>query len=133
MWSAGYSAGWTVDALAREAERLGLTVVDIRYRPWSSQRSWCRDRLEALLGHRYVWLEALGNVSYQDRGSPIELDDLEAGLTALRAMLAEEKVPLLLCACSVQEKCHRALVIRLMGDLGIETRELEVQGRLPFA
>jgi len=71
-FTAGY-AGRRPEALARLAERLDLTVFDVRFSPTSRDPRWRRPHLEKLLGDRYRHVGALGNVNY--KGGPILLAD----------------------------------------------------------
>jgi uncharacterized protein (DUF488 family) len=119
IYTAGYS-GHTPEELAKRAEALGAVVCDIRFKPVSRRPEWNRSRLASLLGTRYVWLQAFGNVNYKSDG-PIEL------LNAPKGLMAIESLPgpvILLCFCKEAEGCHRSEVARLLHEQGIKTQEL---------
>lgn len=116
IYTLGYGAGWSPSTLAAEVARHDALLWDIRYQPWSRTRQWRREALAELLGERYVYVKALGNVNY--RGGPIQLADPAAAVRPAR--LALERWPLiLLCGCPDHEDCHRSVAADyLAGELG---------------
>lgn len=107
IYTAGYSAGWTVATLKAELERLNATLVDIRLSPRSRRHEWNKAALLAALGpRRYEWLPSLGNVNYAT-GGPIALQAPAHAVTPIASLLSLGPV-VLLCACRDAQACHRS-------------------------
>ena len=104
-------------------ERLAARLVDIRYSPSSRRPEWSGKRLRAVFGERYAHLRAFGNADYQHHR--IRLEDAEAGILAVREMLAESSV-ILMCQCAKTSGCHREVVADLLRErLGVDVIELD--------
>lgn len=108
IYTAGY-AGHSAQALKQLAENLDATVVDIRYNRQSANPSFTFAAMAALLGERYTFIRALGNINY--KGGPIKLFAPEAGIRELQAMRGNL---ILLCMCSDFDTCHRKQVAALL-------------------
>jgi uncharacterized protein (DUF488 family) len=106
LYTLGYLA-WTPPAVVQCVQDLGAVVTDIRFSPTSRHPAWRQATLRRTLGECYRHIGALGNRHY--KGGPVELVDLEAGLTTLAEFLEASPV-ILLCACAVVDGCHRRLV-----------------------
>lgn len=115
LYSCGYQ-GHQVEALRQQAERLDAIVADVRLKPFSRDPAWRRGPLERVLGARYVWIEALGNLNYRGPG-PVLLKDAEAGLAVLREFLSQRPV-ILLCVCASPVACHRTVVANAIAAEG---------------
>lgn len=99
-------------------DRYGAVLVDIRYSPWG-RPGWKRHELAALLGDRYIHLQALGNADYKSGG--MRITDYAAG----KAFLTDLPQPaMLMCACWEPEGCHRTVVGRMLTDDGFTVVEL---------
>ena len=81
IYTTGYY-GHQPEALKALAESLDATVVDIRFMPASRVPGWRKQALQKLLGDRYLWVQAFGNIHYND-GQPIQIADMAAGVKAL--------------------------------------------------
>ena len=77
IYTTGYY-GHQPEALKALADALGATVVDIRFMPASRVPGWRKQALQKLLGDRYLWVQAFGNIHYND-GQPIQIADMAAG------------------------------------------------------
>jgi activating signal cointegrator 1 len=106
LYTYGYSGGSVQDL--RNYAAAGALIADIRLSPRSRVPHWNREPLEQLLGNRYRWIKALGNVHYRGDG-PILIADLPAGLRLVKTALLQGPV-ILLCACSDPSTCHRSVV-----------------------
>jgi uncharacterized protein (DUF488 family) len=107
LYTLGYRA-WPPPAFVACVEDLGAVVADIRFMPQSRWYPfWRQGALLRTLGERYCYIHALGNRNY--KGGPVEMVDLEAGLTTL-ARLLEAAPVILLCGCPALVRCHRRLV-----------------------
>lgn len=105
IYTVGYNAGWTPEALQREAQYLNARVLDIRMNPTSTKVQWRKQELIALLGGAYRHLPELGNVNYAN-GGPINLANPAQAVERVRHWLTEGPV-ILLCACPNWQTCHR--------------------------
>ena len=106
LYTLGYLA-WTPAAVVQCVQDLGAVVADIRFSPTSRHPAWRQATLRRTLGECYRHIGALGNRNY--KGGPVELVDLEAGLTTLGELLAVSPV-ILLCGCRDVQACHRRVV-----------------------
>jgi uncharacterized protein (DUF488 family) len=107
LYTLGYRA-WTLPAFVACVDALGAVVADIRFMPQSRRYPFWRQRaLQRTLGGRYHYIHALGNANY--KGGPVEIVDLETGLTTV-ARLLEASPVILLCGCPELTRCHRRLV-----------------------
>lgn len=127
LYTWGYT-GSTPEDLTRYAEALDALVLDIRYSPTSRVPRWQRQALAALLGSRYHWLQAFGNVNYKS-GGPLRLADPDAGLKWLNDYMSSGAFPwqtvILLCACEDWWQCHRSLTSTFLREsLGVEVEHL---------
>ncbi|BBL75475.1 DUF488 family protein [Methylomagnum ishizawai] len=117
LYTAGYGAGWTVEALDAAMRERHAVLVDTRLVPFSRKPGWGRDALSAHFGpRRYVHIKALGNLNY--RGGPVELADAGEGIESLAARLAEPGIDavVLLCGCRDVRTCHRKVVAELAAE-----------------
>ena len=115
VYSFGYH-GWKLAAVAPQLLARGLILVDIRLKPYSRTPEWNQKRLEAALGANYLWLgESLGNRNY--KGGPIDIIDLDRGLTAIRTLIDTNETVVVMCMCPQVTECHRNVVLdRLRAD-----------------
>ena len=67
------------------------------------------------MGSAYIHVRELGNVNY--KGGPVEIEDLEAGLCKLRAIL-ERGPAILMCMCSNLRRCHRKVAADALAGEG---------------
>jgi uncharacterized protein (DUF488 family) len=123
LYSFGYQ-GHTVGQLTARAEALNAVVADVRLKPFSRDPSWRRGPLERVLGTRYVWIEALGNLHYKGDG-PIVLKDPAAGYARLRALLATQPI-ILMCMCGTPTHCHRSVIAQAMAAEGVRVQPLSL-------
>ncbi|MEP6755181.1 MAG: DUF488 family protein [Chthonomonadales bacterium] len=123
IYLAGYS-GRKPDELKRVAESADLHIIDIRMNQRSRVPHWNVRELKALIGARYHWCGALGNVNYQ--GGEIQIFDSGEGMDYVEAVmeLHSEDV-LLLCACEERNSCHRTVVGKMLFERGHEVQELD--------
>lgn len=106
IYTTGYY-GHQPEALKALAAALDATVVDIRFMPASRVPGWRKQALQKLLGDRYLWLQAFGNIHYND-GQPIQIADMAAGVKAL--IKQRQRNYILLCGCRDAHTCHRSVV-----------------------
>lgn len=119
-----YTTGYTnkdPHDLASLAERLGATVVDIRFSPGSRHERWRQPALIARLGDRYVHVVELGNENYATPSAGIKIHDIERGI---RRLLDLTEPLILLCACEQAACCHRAAVADELRGRGHPVEEL---------
>ena len=117
IYTAGYLAGWTPEALVAKAKKLEALVVDVRLVPMSRRPEWSEVCLKQALGAAYAWIGEWGNVNYRT-GGPVLLADFEGGLAKL-GRPAENVI--LLCACRNVNVCHRKVVAeKLAAEWGRE-------------
>lgn len=106
------------DAFTHLIEELRLIVVDIRFAPWSQAPIWRKHHLQEQLGYRYQHVPELGNRNYKN-GGPIEIVNIDLGLKRLLSIVDDEdmlireeyRCPLILCACTEYERCHRQPIV----------------------
>lgn len=142
--------------LARLNSHRITTLVDIRQSPCSSglpprgsDLYWPRDwhlqaggrGIEMALSHRgleYLWLGELGNPQIKDPAMAVLRSHLESGdlrwpvnrgLRLLGDMLTNDsEVVCLMCACALENKCHRSVIARaaasLLPELQLNTKDL---------
>ena len=123
IFTTGYLAGWTPDALAAAVTEQDAVLCDIRFMPRSRVPGWNRAQLERLMGARYRHLKALGNQNY--KGGEIALVDITEGLRQIEALLDQFDNVVLMCACRDAQRCHRRLVAdEASRQLGVPTAEL---------
>lgn len=115
IYTAGYS-GHTPAQLQVAAEELGALVVDIRWSPRSRAPGWNGEELEALLGERYRWCRAFGNVNYAN-GGEIKMPHLSIGMRHLAQWVKEQPL-ILLCGCPDASSCHRREIARMLEAAG---------------
>ena len=109
LYTYGYQGGSHEDLQHYAAA--GALILDTRLVPTSPNPRWRRATLERMLGQRYRWCKALGNVNFRS-GGPVQIQDPEAGLQLLGELLLQSPV-VLLCACRAWESCHRRVVAEL--------------------
>jgi hypothetical protein len=123
IYTAGY-AGHIPQQLLEAADKLGASVIDIRYKPRSRIAGWNAKEINQVLHEsRYSLLSALGNVG-RFEGGGMRLENEKFGLDCVCEM-AKAKPVILLCSCSDYASCHRAYVSQLLAQRGIQTQELE--------
>jgi uncharacterized protein (DUF488 family) len=106
LYTLGY-LDWTPATFVQRVEMLAAVVADIRFNPGSRKPAWRQAALKRTLEAWYHYVPALGNRNY--KGGPIEIVDLEAGLTTIAELLEASPV-ILLCVCRDVQRCHRRLV-----------------------
>lgn len=106
LYTYGYTGGKIEDLKAYAAA--GALILDIRLSPNSRCPTWRQANLRRELGTGYAHEEALGNVNYKT-GEPIEIKDMDAGLSRLENLLHLQPV-VLLCGCAGPLGCHRSIV-----------------------
>lgn len=109
LFTYGYTGGSLQDLLRYAAE--GALILDIRYSPGSRVPAWRKELLQAALGDRYEWCQALGNENY--RGGPIKIANPQYGFRILRERLSTSYPVILLCACGDWHFCHRRTVTEM--------------------
>lgn len=109
LYTYGYQGGSAQDLQHYAAA--GALILDTRLTPTSPNPLWRRAALEKLLGNRYRWCKALGNVNFRSSG-PVELRDPKAGLELLGGWVVQSPV-VLLCACRDWRTCHRRVAAEL--------------------
>jgi len=131
IYTTGYY-GHQPEALKALAAALDATVVDIRFMPASRVPGWRKQALQKLLGERYLWVQAFGNIHYND-GQPIQIADMAAGVKAL--IRHGQRNYILLCGCRDAHTCHRSVVgehLRGISREGVrEVTEAEWQAATP--
>jgi uncharacterized protein (DUF488 family) len=121
LYTAGYT-GLRPNELKATAERLGAVVADIRFRPFSRNPAWSKVNVSKALGDRYHHVQALGNRNY--KSGPIDLIDVEAGISLVGTLLEKQPV-ILLCVCPNVETCHRKTAAEKLAEaLGCEVKHL---------
>ncbi len=119
----GYQGKRAVDLLAR-LQQLDAVLCDVRLSPrsrWAPE--WNEKRLVELMGDRYVHVPALGNVNY--KGGPVEIQDLNVGLSAVFDLAATRSV-VLMCVCSKLSGCHRESIAQALHERSVATEELRL-------
>ena len=84
-------------------------LIDVRLKPFSSNREFNRSALTAALGDRYIWAEGLGNLNYKSDG-PIELADPEPWYERIKQMSDRGQNVILMCVCRDVRSCHRSVI-----------------------
>ena len=121
LYTAGYT-GLRPNELKATAKRLGAVVADIRLRPFSRNPAWSRVNISQTLGDRYHHVQALGNRNY--KSGPIDLIDVEAGISLVGTLLETQPV-ILLCVCPNVEMCHRKTAAEKLAEaIGCEVKHL---------
>ena len=105
IYTLGYS-GWLPTHLEKTVTDLDAVLCDIRYSPASRNPQWSKKQLSALLGARYLHIQALGNVNYRNGGA-IALADFPSGKQAVEPIRASGQQIILMCACRDVTTCHR--------------------------
>ena len=98
-------------------------IVDIRYKPFTRAPGWSKHELQREFGKNYIWLREWGNVDY--KSNHVRLLNFEAGLKVIDGLLADGKIPVLLCSCSNYKTCHRATIATKLALNGYNVRELD--------
>lgn len=101
------------------AEKLDAKVVDIRFFPFSKDRSKCIGALEQFFGWRYLHLREFGNRNF--RGGPHQINDFVSGFRQLRLI---DRPVILMCCCWNADLCHRSTLGRLLRVHSYEPEEL---------
>jgi hypothetical protein len=82
-------------------------VADVRFKPYARDARWREDALRKLLGDRYQYLHAWGNVNYKgDKGPDVIFADWQKGAQRVQRWLEKQPV-CLLCGCWDLKVCHR--------------------------
>jgi hypothetical protein len=114
VFTVGYK-GVPVDELLEKVESVNGVLVDTRFRPYSPAPMWKKHALEAKFGPlaeggRYLWLKGFGNENYQTPGMEnVRLHDPEIASLGAAALVSKGFSPVLLCACTEPEHCHRSV------------------------
>jgi uncharacterized protein (DUF488 family) len=109
LYTYGYQGGSPQDLQHYAAA--GALILDTRLAPTSPNPLWRRASLKRLLGDRYRWCKALGNVNFRS-GGPVQLHNPEAGMDLLDRWIGQSPV-VLLCACRDWRTCHRRVAAEL--------------------
>lgn len=125
VYTVGYS-GINSRQLLRCAEELGAVVADIRFSPQARNPEFRKLALEDVLGDRYVYIKALGNVNYKN-GGPVKFADEAIGLAQVEAILSVGAV-ILLCGCWDVTTCHRRVAAEALEERGYPVIHLVRQG-----
>ncbi len=123
----GYQ-GQNVKYLGELANLYAATVIDVRYKPWSSQPGWKREDLQAALPFKYVWVQEFGNINYEGPEGKWMIRDAEGGCKIVLPILKRNSV-ILLCRETYHMNCHRSIV----ADLLAERSGLHILNLLPEA
>lgn len=110
LYDLGYQTIKDPDILAQVAEKLGATVLDIRFSPRSRDYRWNKAALATIMSGRYTHVAELGNVNYKDWSAPIQISHLDYGMRLIWVTLEANPV-ILLCACRDRKTCHRLVVV----------------------
>ena len=109
IYTAGYN-NFLSDQFKAKVDELNLTIMDIRYAPWSNQPFWTRKYLESTYQKKYTHLGNLGNRLYKKKDE-IEIVDIEGGIEYLKRFVNAQMNFVLLCACPEYSECHRKYII----------------------
>ena len=119
----GYSGHKLPDLLRLQAEK-GALIVDARHKPYSRFRpEWNQRALADCFGVHYQHVPALGNRNYRSDALPIDIVDLEAGITAI---LAAARPVIVLCTCKAPAGCHTTVLRDALAHRGHPVVELRV-------
>jgi uncharacterized protein (DUF488 family) len=123
IWTTGY-AGWIPEEFEARVKTLGAFVVDIRFSPWSKDRTWIKPALLERFGSKgYAHLRALGNRNF--KGGSIQLENPAFGVGAVEMLHKTHGNVILLCACRDASTCHRTVVAELLREHWLTVEELE--------
>jgi len=95
------------DAVIAQLVALDVVIVDIRYSPNSRRAKWRMARLQEQLGEHCLSIRELGNVNYNQPGTPIQLFQSENGVNLVGERLQRGQHLALMCVCREVEECHR--------------------------
>ena len=120
LYSIGYN-GRNPEEMIRGLSELGVvTLVDVRYKPWTRVRGFKKWELARRLGVgaelSYEHVEEFGNINYRSEidpsGNAILLDEA-VGVEKVTELLSRGPVAVM-CVCSKVTRCHRSLVCDVM-------------------
>lgn len=110
LYTMGYLHGSSKRTLA-ELIAVHTPIIDIRKTPTSKRYEWTQEILKSQSGLIYYWIENLGNDNHALRGmAPIEIHNMERGMSELERILKEHGRICLMCACAYPAGCHRQVV-----------------------
>lgn len=112
LFSLGYS-GVRLEAVNQWLDAHDALLVDVRFKPFSRNPEWRQPHLQRVLGSRYRWVRALGNLNY--RGGPSRLVEEAEGVRIVVAMMESNPV-VLTCICSDPRVCHRWTAANLISE-----------------
>ena len=112
LFSLGYS-GVRFESVAHWLDTHDAVLVDVRYSPGSRNPQWRQPYLQRVLGPRYRWVKALGNVLYRQNG--IRLVDPARGVEVVAAMIESNPV-VITCMCPDRQVCHRSVAARAISE-----------------
>jgi uncharacterized protein (DUF488 family) len=123
VYTFGYE-GKKIKELDAEVNRLGATIVDVRYAPYGRNKDFNRPELQRRYGAKYVWIQELGNKNYKT-GGKTEFVDAGLGARRLGSITSDGTPVILLCVCKNPETCHRNdLAKKLNEECGWEVHHL---------
>ncbi|GCE15310.1 DUF488 family protein [Tengunoibacter tsumagoiensis] len=115
VFALGYADPAAEQKLVTWMEDLSTVLVDIRFRPVSRWHpEWNKRRLQERWGARYLTIQALGNINYNQPDMPIKIQDPDKGIAELVRLMQAGYQPIVLCACKHYATCHRHTVIELL-------------------
>lgn len=138
-WGSGSATRELVEAIDAGERSRGFEPplwVDVRIQRSVRAAGFRDDAFAQLLGDRYVWMPALGNVRIQEGGGGIKVKDPAAANELLdHAIRDTGRRVIFFCACEVPMGCHRRKVSKLLAAAararGIEATIVEWPGGEP--
>jgi hypothetical protein len=127
IYTTGYQ-GQKLEVLEEFLEANDCDLFDIRFKPWSPNPQYTKSAFAARFGDRYRHLLELGNRLYKTNA--IEFVDFEAGV---RAIAANPRPVVLLCACSDASTCHRTAAGKMLAERGFTVTELREAAAAPYS
>ncbi len=127
LYTLGYAAPGSSDALEELMTASEVLLVDIRLRPRSRWWPvWNKKQLRERWGSRYTHEKKLGNDNYRDRSLPVVLHgpSPEQSIAGAAALLQHGYSVVLLCACKDYETCHRKVVAEMIQQVLREQNEV---------
>jgi len=120
IYTLGYS-NFTIDQISQIVKVTDSVLVDVRLRAWSRNPDYCKSRIMAVFGERYLHVPEFGNVNYKDRSAPQVIKDFDGGLHRLSEINSNV---ILMCVCPTLTVCHRSILSYRMRQLGFDVTEI---------
>lgn len=120
IYTLGYS-NFTIDQISQIVKVTDSVLVDVRLRAWSRNPDYCKSRIMAVFGERYLHVPEFGNVNYKDRSAPQVIKDFDGGLHRLSEINSNV---ILMCVCPNLAVCHRSILSYRMRQLGFDVTEI---------